>query len=114
MNKNIKGLNIFNHEFFYTGYADDATFFLKDKISDFQSLNLFHDFSLVSGLSPNTTKCEMAGVGALKAVNVALCGLKCLNLTKETVKIHFSYSKKLEHQMNFQSHIVKIESTLRV
>ena len=43
--------------------------------------------------------------------------MKCLNLTKETVKIlgaHFSYDKKLEHQMNFQSHIIKMESVLRV
>ena len=28
-NKNIEGLNIFNHEFLYTVYADDITFFLK-------------------------------------------------------------------------------------
>ena len=44
-------------------------------------------------------------------------GMKCLNLMKETVKIlgvHFSYNKKLEHEMNFQSHIIKIESTLRL
>ena len=43
--------------------------------------------------------------------------MKRLNLTKETVKIlgvHFSYSKKLEHEMNFQSHIVKVESFLRL
>ena len=36
---------------------------------------------------------------------------------KETVKIlgvHFSYNKKLEHEMNFQSRIVKIESVLRL
>ena len=51
--KNIKGLNIFNHEFLYTAYADDTTFFLKDKISVFETLNIFHKFSLVSGLSPN-------------------------------------------------------------
>ena len=30
-NKKIKGLNIFNHTFLYTAYADDITFFLKDK-----------------------------------------------------------------------------------
>ena len=30
-NKKIKGLNIFNHTFLYTAYADDTTFFLKDK-----------------------------------------------------------------------------------
>ena len=46
---------------------------------------------------------------------MALRGMKCLNLTKETVKmlgVHFSYNNKLEHEMNFQSHIVKIESVL--
>ena len=96
--KNVKGLNIFNHELLYTAYADDTTFFLKDKISVFETLNIFHKFVLVSGLSPNTKKCEIAGIGALKGVNVAACGMKCLNLWKETVKIlgvRFSYYKKI-------------------
>ena len=72
---------------------------------------------MISGLSPNTRKCEIAGIGTLKGVNVALCGMKYLNLTKETVKIlgiHFSYNKKLKHEMNFQSHILKTESVLRL
>ena len=90
--------------------VDDTTFFLKDKISVFETLNIFHKFSLVSGLSLNTTKHEIDGIGTLKGVNVTLSGMKCLNLTKETVKIlgvHFSENKKLEDEMNFQSHIVK-------
>ena len=29
-NKNIHGINIFNHDFLYAAYADDTTFFLKD------------------------------------------------------------------------------------
>ena len=40
-----------------------------------------------------------------------------LNLTKETVRIlgvYFSYYKKLEHNINFQSPIVKIESAQRL
>ena len=56
---------------------------------------------MVPGISRNTTKCETAG----------------FDLTKETVKIlgvSFSYNKKLENEMNFQSHIVKIESVLRL
>ena len=65
-NKNIKGASIFNHKFLYTAYADDTTFFLKDNISVFETLNIFHKFSLVSGLSPNTTKCEIAGILTLK------------------------------------------------
>ena len=50
----MKDLNIFNHEFLYTAYADDTTFFLKDKISVFEILKnrfLKSVFSLVSGLS---------------------------------------------------------------
>ena len=116
-NKNIKGLNIFQNEFLYTAYADGTNFFLKDKSSVFETSNIFHKFSLVSGLSPDTTKCEIASVGTLKGVNVALCGMKCLNLTKETVKIFgvdFCCNKELEHEMNFQSHIVKTESVLRL
>ena len=83
----------------------------------FVTLNIFCRFSLVSVLSPNNTKHERADIGTLKGVNMALCGVKCLNLTKETVKIfgiHFSYIKKLEHATNFQIHIVKIESVLRL
>ena len=105
-------MNIFNHVLLYTAYADDTTFFLTDKISVFETLHIFHKFYLVSKLSPNTTKYEIASIGTLNGVYVALSGMKCLNLTKETVEIlgvHFSYNKKLEHEMNFQSHIVNIE-----
>ena len=110
-------MNIFNLEFLYTAYIYDTTFFLKDKISVFETLNVFYKFSLVSGLSPNTTKCETDGIGTLRGVNVALCGVKSLNLTKETVKIlgvHFSYNKTLQHEMNFPGHIGNIESVLRL
>ena len=30
-NRNIKGIKIFENSFLYTAYADDSTFFLKDK-----------------------------------------------------------------------------------
>ena len=70
-NKDIKGLKIFNQEFFYTFYGDDTTFFLKDKISVFETLNIFQKFSLVSGLSPNTIKCEIIDISTLKGVNMS-------------------------------------------
>ena len=46
-------------------------------------------FYIISGLCPNLSKCEDA--------KVALCGLKTLDLTKESVKILgvlISYNKK--------------------
>ena len=43
--------------------------------------------------------------------------MKCLNIAKETVKIlgaHFSYNKYVEHEKNFQNHIVKTEIVIRL
>ena len=42
-------------------------------------------FSTFSGLKPNTGKCE-TGVGVLKGVHMAACGMKCIDLTKESIK----------------------------
>ena len=44
------------------------------------------------------SKCEIAGIGSLKGVEVAVCGIKCVNLKVNTIKIlgiHFSYYNKL-------------------
>ena len=107
-------MNIFKHGFSYTAYADDTTFFLKDGNS---VIKLMSEFSKFSGLKPNKTKCEVAGIGVLKEVQVALCGMKCVNLNHKTVKIlgvHFSYNKNLEQDKNFCEHIVKIENILKL
>ena len=103
-NPKVKGLNMFKHEFLYTAYADDTTFFLKDRNSIIELMNELNIFSNISGLKPNKTKCEIAGIGVLNGVQVALCGMKCVNLNNETVKIlgvHFSYNKNLEQDKNF-------------
>ena len=60
-----KGIEIFEHCFLYTAYADDTTFFLKDAQSIENLVEIFNTFSLFSGLKPNLTKCEIAGIGAL-------------------------------------------------
>ena len=60
---NIKGWNIFNHKLLYTAQTDDTTFFLKDENPVFETLNIFHKFSLVFGQSSNRTECEIVGIG---------------------------------------------------
>ena len=77
-NKNIKGTNIFGNIFLYSAYADDTTFFLSDEDSVIEVINAFHKFSLVSGLKPNEAKCEIAGIGVLKGVSLALCDMDSL------------------------------------
>ena len=103
-NPKVKGLNMFKHEFLYTAYADDTTFFLKDRNSIIELMNELNIFSNISGLKPNKTKCEIAGIGVLNGVQVALCGMKCVNLNNKSVKIlgvDFSYNKNLEQDKNF-------------
>ena len=59
---------------------------------------------MVSVPRPSFSKCEIAGIGSLKDAKVALCGLKSLDLTKESIKIlgvHISYNKKLQDDINF-------------
>ena len=45
-NKKIHGLNIFNHTFLYTAYADDTTFFLSNQQSVTEVIKVFEQFSL--------------------------------------------------------------------
>ena len=102
-NENIDGINIFNHEYLYTAYADDTTFFLNNQTSVKNVLNDIETFSNFSGLRPNLDKCEIAGIGVLKNVNV-VCGMKNISLNKESVKIlglHISYDKKIQDDLNF-------------
>ena len=116
-NKKIKGLDIFKNSFLYTAYADDTTFFLEDKQSVTEVMNTFDKFSLFSGLKPNRSKCEIAGIGALKGVPMALCGAKCVDLANFSIKIlgvHYSYNKQVQNDQNFLNHISKIESVLKI
>ena len=72
-NNDIPAIEIFNHEFLYTAYADDTTFFVKDLNSVKVVLSSLDQFYTFSGLRPNLSKCEIAGIGVLKDENVALC-----------------------------------------
>ena len=93
------------------------TFFLKDKKSVVELINIFDTFSKFSGLKPNKSKCEIAGISALKVVQVALFGMRCIDLISNIVKIlgiYYSYNEKLEIQENVKRHIVNIEKILRI
>ena len=68
--------------------------------------------SQFSGLKINKSKHEVAGIGVMKGVEVALCGVECVNLQTNTIKIlgiHFSYNKKIENEKNFLDHITKLQ-----
>ena len=72
-NENINGLKIFDKAFLYTVYADDTTFFLRDEKPAIKVMKTFDVFLTFYALKPNESKCEAAGLGALKRVTLARC-----------------------------------------
>ena len=50
-------------------------------------METFSFFTQYSCLKPNYEKCEIAGIGVLKSVKVAVCGMKCVDLCKDTIRI---------------------------
>ena len=100
----------------YTAFTDDSTFFLDDLLSVKNLIDTFKVFSLFSGLNANFSKCEIAGLGSLKGVLEAVCSLKSINLTTDTIKIlgaHFSYNSTLKVQNNFLDTVKIIQQVLR-
>ena len=103
-NPDIKDLQFFSHAFLYSGYADDTTFFLKNERSATEVIKTFDKFYLFFGLKFNNAKCEIAGIGVKKGVKMTVCGMDCIDLTKDVIKIlgiYFSYIKKLEKEKTF-------------
>ena len=111
-NKNINGLNVFENTFLYTAYADDTTFFLRDEKSVIELMKTVDIFSIFSGLKPNKSKCEVAGLGALKGVKIALCGMECTDLMFNQSIFWNSIThlnKNFENQENFINLVLKIK-----
>ena len=94
----VKVTKVFDYFFLYMVYADYSKFFFRDLTSVKKLLDIFSYYSKYSGLTPNFSKCDIAGIGCLKGVEVAVCGTKCVNLKVNTIKIlgiHFSYNNNL-------------------
>ena len=116
-NENINGLNIFESICLYTVYADHTTFFLKDEKPVIELMKTFDIFSTFSGLKPNKSKWEIAGLGALKGIKLALSGIEFIDLMFNAIKIlgvDYSYDKNLENQENSINIVLKIEKLWRL
>ena len=83
-NNNIKGLDIYSHNFLYTAYLDESFFFFKNKKSVIEAFKFLVDFPFFSRLKPSKEKCEVAGIGVKKRVKVGLCGMKNIDLKRHS------------------------------
>ena len=81
------------------------------------ALNSIGSFLNFSALHPTLDKCEVAGIGVLKNVNVRLAGIKIANLTKESIKIlgvHASYEEKVQDDLNFCKFIKNLCNVIKL
>ena len=96
----IEGLTIFDRCYLYSAYADDTTWFLKDTVSIKNMVDTFHFFLYFSELKPNLSKWEITGIGVLKGVQVAVCGMHCVDLKNDLLLRKTERGKKLLHSCN--------------
>ena len=115
--KNTKDIKMFENTFLYTAYAEDSTFFLKDENSVTELLSTINYFSSSAGLKPNLSKNKETGIGALKGVKVAICGMKRIDLNEKAITILgvlLSYDKNLQLENNFRKTILNIKRILKM
>ena len=115
-NTNIHPLRIMDFVFLLTAYADDTTFFVADLSSVNEIFSTFNEFSMYSGMSINTSKCELAGIGVKKSVVPVLCGVKVVSLCKDSIRVlgvHFTYCQKLFMDRNYVDSICNDQMTIR-
>ena len=74
-------------------------------------------FFIFSGLRSNLTKCETTAISALKGIKLAVCGMKCIDLRNEAIKIlgtYFSYNNTTKEQSNFIKVVSNVQTVLKL
>ena len=64
-------------------------------------VDTFLFFFVLFRIKTNLTKSEIAAIEVLKGIQVAVCGMRCIDLNVDTLKIlgtHFSYDEKLKEE----------------
>ena len=86
-------------------------FFLKNKESIEELVKAFTLFSSFLGLKPNISKCEICGLGPMKEVEMAVCIMQSVDLTRDAIKVlgvYFSYNINLMNKKNYCQAITNI------
>ena len=108
---NIRGIKIVKNEVKLTSYADDATYFLRDKNSAETLLFKIEKFSKVSGLEVNRTKSECMLLDFemdLSRHDDKFCGIPVVDNVK-VLGHYFGKDKGICDFQNFYSKITKFE-----
>ena len=74
-------------------------------------------FKQFSSLKMNFETSDLCGIGAMKGVEGAFCGVKCLNLLSDSIKIlgvYLSYSQSLYNDRNYLTVLKSVQEVLNL
>ena len=115
-NSNIKGIRVLKTEVKLTSYADDATYFLKDRPSMENLLDTIEKFSKVSGLEVNKTKSECLILDFemnLSSHETTILGVPLVDNLK-ILGHHFGKNKLVCDYHNFYSKLSKYDRIVNI
>ena len=112
--KNILGIKIQNNEIKLTGYADDVSYFCRDKKSGVEILKKIELFSKISGLQINKTKSEcMILSNETQLDGDSFEGIPIVDLVKILGQC-FGKNSMIRNFHNFYSKLAKIDKIFNI
>ena len=111
--KSIRGFKIGDLVIKLAAFADDTTFFVKDKQSLNRILRLMANFEVFSSLKANIEKCKVCWLGKSKYRGDKPGNCKLISLVTGSIKIlgvHFSLDKTLSRDKNFSDLLVEMRA----
>ena len=116
-NKNIKGIFINNKEYTLSQYTDDTSVILDGSENSLrETLNVLHDFSIISGLKVNFDKTQVVWIGKEKFSSATIKTRWKLSWDKTDFKllgIKFHEDLEKNHWYQFQGKNTKDKVTYK-
>jgi hypothetical protein len=113
--QHIRGIDILGEEFKLLQFADDTALFLKSKESIKVLMKILNQFSKVSGLTINKSKCTMWYLGSNKFKGtLSDIGIDCTNDSFKYLGIWFSKDPIEQEYLNFRHRLEKTNNLLKI
>ena len=113
----VQGFKIGDIEIKLSAFADDTTFFVRNKESINRLSNVMRKFGEFSLLHANVEKCEACWIGCSKCRTDKPVNCKVTSLIRSSIKIlgvHYSYNREVAEDKNFSELTKGMKTVLNI
>ena len=113
----VQGFKIGNIEIKLSAFADDTTFFVRNKESINRLLNIMRKLGEFSSLHANVEKCEACWIGHSKCRTDKPVNCKVTSLIRSSIKIlvvHYSYNREVAEDKNISELTKGMKTVLNI